>query len=251
MDHVPFSYYYKRYNRHITWGSDGGIWKRIHESSLRWSYESKVIHALPHVHNLLDMGTGTGEGLAALKPLPTHTYATEGYAPCLPLARKRLAPLGVRVIKVGSESDLPFQDGRFDLVINRHASYRPEEVWRVLKPGGLFITQQVGPKNHLELNKYLGDKKAEKEAKIWRIKYALDDMIKVGFKIVEYDEERVATRFYDIGAVMGFLKVIDWQIPGFRVHQHRRDLQRLHRRIEMRGYFEGKAHRFLLIAKKK
>ncbi len=34
--------------------------------------------------------------------------------------------------------------GRFDLILNRHESYHPGEIARVLAPGGTFLTQQVG-----------------------------------------------------------------------------------------------------------
>ena len=37
------------------------------------------------------------------------------------------------------------------MVINRHGDFNPDEIYRVLKPGGLFITQQVGAENDREL----------------------------------------------------------------------------------------------------
>ena len=36
---------------------------------------------------------------------------------------------------------MPWGDGEFDLVMNRHESYDLAEVARVLSPGGLFLTQ--------------------------------------------------------------------------------------------------------------
>ena len=38
---------------------------------------------------------------------------------------------------------MSFEDGEFDLVLNRHAQFNPSEVARVLLPGGTFLTQQV------------------------------------------------------------------------------------------------------------
>lgn len=40
------------------------------------------------------MGTGGGEFLAGLQPLPPHTCATEGYPPNIPIAQQRLKRLG-------------------------------------------------------------------------------------------------------------------------------------------------------------
>ncbi|MBN2306211.1 MAG: class I SAM-dependent methyltransferase, partial [Anaerolineae bacterium] len=42
---------------------------------------------------------------------------------------------------------LEFPTESFDVVLNRHAPAHPAEVARVLKPGGTFITQQVGARN--------------------------------------------------------------------------------------------------------
>lgn len=65
--------------------------------SLGWNYENTVRTLLPHHKGLLDMGTGSGEFLASLSPLPPDTCATEGWAPNIDIARKRLKPLGVTV----------------------------------------------------------------------------------------------------------------------------------------------------------
>ena len=37
-----------------------------------------------------------------------------------------------------------YGDSSFDLVINRHEIFGAKEVFRALKPGGLFLTHQVG-----------------------------------------------------------------------------------------------------------
>ena len=71
--------------------------------------------------------------------------ATEDYAPNFELASERLSPLGVEVVRsaVSDTAPMPFRDGEFDLVLNRHAQFNPSEVARVLSPGGTFLTQQV------------------------------------------------------------------------------------------------------------
>ena len=37
--------------------------------------------------------------------------------------------------------NMPFDDDSFDMIINRHGNYNVKELYRVLKPNGLFITQ--------------------------------------------------------------------------------------------------------------
>ena len=78
--------------------------------------------------SMLDMGTGGGEFLSMLQPFPSTIYATEGYAPNVPIARKKLEPLGVTVVEVNDDTALPFQDGQFNLILNQHESYAASEV---------------------------------------------------------------------------------------------------------------------------
>jgi SAM-dependent methyltransferase len=42
---------------------------------------------------------------------------------------------------------LALPDAGFDLVLNRHAPVYAAQIVRVLRPGGIFITQQVGGRN--------------------------------------------------------------------------------------------------------
>ena len=91
-----------------------------------------------NVESLLDMGTGGGEFLSLLQPLPPNTYATEGYAPNVPIAKERLESLGVKVYAIiddDENANLPFEDNQFDLIINKHESYTPNEIFRILKGG--------------------------------------------------------------------------------------------------------------------
>ncbi len=181
---------------------------------LSWSYTSEVLTAARLTDSLLDMDTGGGEFLAGLQPLPSHTCATEGYAPNVPIARQRLEPLGATVYEVGEDDILPFADGEFDLVINRHGSYLAEEVSRVLNPGGGFVTQQVGGTNDWGLNEMLGAE-PNRQWEDWTLDSAVRDLEKAGFEIEVGKEAFPITRIFDIGALIYQLKAIPWQIPRF------------------------------------
>jgi SAM-dependent methyltransferase len=126
---------------------------RMSADPLPWSYGSLLIPLMSRANDMLDMGTGGGELLSNLRPLPPNTHATEAWAPNVPVAREHLEPLGVTVHAIENEDDpLPFAEASLDLIINRHDSYDPNEVRRVLRPGGTFITQQVGGQNDADLN---------------------------------------------------------------------------------------------------
>jgi len=131
--------------------------KRMLESQPSWDYQQLVLEKIRAANSLLDLDTGGGEFLASLQPLPHQTCATEGYARNVPVAQARLEPLGVHVFDTLATVPLPFEDHSFDLVINRHGDFLASEVYRILKSGKRFVTQQVGGKNNIELNAMLQD----------------------------------------------------------------------------------------------
>ena len=114
------------------------------ENDLPWDYEKIVLNYLRPDMKLLDFDTGGGEFLLSLGHPNENTSATEGYPPNVALCRERLLPLGIDFRECADESDIPFEDSSFDLFLNRHGSFDPEECFRLLKPNGLFITEQVG-----------------------------------------------------------------------------------------------------------
>ncbi len=60
--------------------------------------------------------------------------------------------------------------------------------------------------------------------------------------------ERPGTVFYDIGAVVYFLRLVPWIVPGFTVVGYREPLRELHDLIERTGAFETTASRTLVEA---
>ena len=122
---------------------------------LHWSYVSEALLRVRKSSAVLDMDTGGGEMFSRFAPFPPIAYATEAFAPNVPIARERLEPLGVEIKQLENEDEkqLPFEDGTFDLVLNRHGYYWPPELYRILMPGGVFLTQQVGNRNDIGMRK--------------------------------------------------------------------------------------------------
>lgn len=220
---------------------------RWREDEPPWDYRADVLVRLPTVSRLLDMGTGGGEFLASLAPLPAYTAATENYTPNVPVARWRLGPLGVDLVTLESDSTLPFPDQHFDLIINRHESYDPAEVRRILRGGGTFLTQQVGGDDNARLNEVLG---APLQADHWSAADACRELTDAGFAIVRQLEAFPETRFFDIGAVVYYLKVISWQIEDFSVEGYRDALRHLHAQMITDGGLTTRSHRFLIEARR-
>jgi SAM-dependent methyltransferase len=227
---------------------------RMIESPLRWNYYNIVLPHIKKAEKMLDMGTGGGETLAQFTPLPPTTYVTEQYHPNVAVAKKRLEPLGVKVFEIEEEKSppynahLPFEDNFFDLVINRHEAYYPPEVMRILKPGGHFITQQVGSLTNTTLVQFFLGKTIP--VKNWNLKSAVDEVKAAGFDIAQQQEDIQYYRYYDIGAIVYLLKAIPWTIEDFSVTKYRDKLWELHVKICEDGFYDTPCHRFIVVARK-
>jgi SAM-dependent methyltransferase len=225
---------------------------RIVSAPLTWSYTSVILPLIRAAKSLLDMGTGGGEFLASLMPLPKYTCATELYEPNLPIAKKTLETVGVKVFFCKDKDKLPFKDGEFELIINRHEDYSEKEVYRVLKPNGIFVTQQVGEKNDSKLRLALtGSEKSENDTE-WNLYFARERLKTNGFEIVDGQEIINSTRIFDVGAIVYFLTAIPWELPGFTVEKYYDKLLEIHNLINDKGYLdlESNNHRFIINARK-
>lgn len=225
----------------------GYISERWNESPLSWNYLQIVQeHINPDIH-LLDIDTGGGEILSSLQPFPLHSYATEGYPPNVPVAKKKLERLGVKMVQVWGDDYLPFKNGVFDLVINRHGAFIANELRRVLKPSGKFITQQVGGQNNFEINELLQEK-PEFKFSYWTLDWAINQLTDAGFQIFDKREEFPETVITDIGALVFHLKIVSWQIEDFSVEKYYDKLVRIHNNIQEKGDLHIKSHRILIAA---
>ncbi|RLL48338.1 class I SAM-dependent methyltransferase [Oceanobacillus piezotolerans] len=215
---------------------------------LSWSYGSMARQLIQRADSMLDMGTGGGEFLSMLRPLPRTVYATEAYKPNVKLAKENLEPLGIKVELIEEDSDLPFKENQFDLILNQHESYSPEEVRRIIRQDGIFLTQQVGGLDCKEINKALGVS-LNTEFENWDLKEALKEIKKNHFQVLYSKEEFPIQRFYDVGALVYYLKAIPWQIPDFSIQKYEEKLYEIHQHIQSRGFFDVKQHRFIIEAK--
>lgn len=231
-------------------GWDFGVLRgRFVEAEPSWEFSNLLRAHMRRSSSMLDLGTGGGEFLSSLAPLPPETVATEAYEPNVPIARRRLAPLGVRVFDTTESGDepLPFADGSFDLVASRHESYAPSEVRRVLVSGGMFVTQQVGGRDLEELNRALGA--PPHTYREWNLDAATDELEQMGFEVLDGREELLPGTFYDIGAVALYLRITPWQVPGFDLAGYDEALYALHGEMESGTPLKVNSHRFLVTAR--
>jgi SAM-dependent methyltransferase len=163
--------------------------------------------------DLLDMGTGGGERLSRLAHLPARTVATEAWPPNVPVARRRLRPLGVPIVQVEPAPDnpsqgieeptarLPFLGATFHLVENRHESFIASEVARILVPGGHFLTQQVGHPWSDDFYRLLDLPLPPAPPRAWELSLAVAQIEAAGLEVLASGEEDERRAFLDVGAL--------------------------------------------------
>ncbi|MFF5091274.1 class I SAM-dependent methyltransferase [Streptomyces niveus] len=224
---------------------------RATEERPPWGYARSMAERMGRATAALDIQTGGGEVLASVPELPPLTVATEAWPPNVARATALLHPLGVAVVSDDDEPPLPFADVAFDLVVSRHPVHAWwTEIARVLRPGGRYFSQEVGPASVFELVEYfLGPQPPEGRAARdpERARAAAEA---AGLDVVDLRTASLRTEFHDIGAVVYFLRKVIWMVPGFTVDGYRDQLAALHRRIETEGPFVATTTRFLIEAVK-
>ena len=142
---------------------------------------------------------------------------------------------------------MPFMDGEFELVINRHAAFNSREVARILPPGGTFLTQQVDGRWAADLEAVFGAKPQWPDAILENTLRWVKD---AGLEIVTAREFIGRLSFTEVGAIVYYLRAVPWLVPGFSVASHLAGLQALQARQERGEGLSFRAGKFLIEAKK-
>ena len=219
------------------------------EGDLPWDYRTVVGEHLREEAALLDYDTGGGEFLLSLRHPYEKTAATEGYPPNVALCRERLLPLGIDFRACQDPGAIPFPDESFDIILNRHGSFEAGELFRLLKKGGLFITQQVGGDNDRDLVERVLPGTPKPFPHLY-----LAEQLRVfrgaGSRTPRGAEAYRPIQFFDVGAFVWFARVLPWEFPDFSVERCFAGLWGMQEEIQQRGRVEGTVHRYLIVAEK-
>lgn len=238
--------------RHGMKGWDFSYLKGRWESeSLPWSYEEFVNEYLKEDSVLLDMGTGGGEFLLSLNHPFQLTSVTESYEPNIQLCLETLSPKGITVYPIKEDDVLAKVPSQaYDVVLNRHESYKETEVKRVLKENGFFITQQVGAMNNSELATFF-DSDHKSEFPDITLEKAEKRLVDEGFEIIYKNECYPKLKFFDLGAIAYFASIIPWEFHDFSVLKYLDKFEELEKILKSKGFIESTEHRFIIVARKK
>ena len=223
---------------------------RMLEEQPPWSYLGRAAELMKQSSSVVDLDTGGGERFFELREhWPPKVVATEHYPPNFKLATERLTPFGATVVDI-QLSDfglMPFADGEFDLVTNRHAAFNPYEVGRVLAPGGTFLTQQVHGLWAVDLLAAFDARPQWPDATAEKY---LPRLQEAGLEIVDAQNWKGELTCTDVGAIVYYLRAIPWIVPGFSVEIHLKYLLKLQEQLERKGVLAFTSRRYLIEARK-
>jgi SAM-dependent methyltransferase len=176
-----------------------------------WDYADVVRRYLHPEDRVLDIGTGGGEIFLELA-----TRFAKGMGIDLDPEMIRVAQANARGQSVSHVSfeqmnarSLRFSEGSFDVVLNRHAPTEVKEIVRVLRPGGLFITQQVGRRNTQNICSIMGfDPTAEWPEDFHDVHLRARAFVESGCEVVAHGEYDVGYRFLDMESLVFWLKAV-------------------------------------------
>ena len=138
--------YPRRYVAHSTRGTS---------ETRPWSLAGELLARSGEDKSLLDIGCGDSRKTA---PLAKHFRSLTALDPSnamLSASRGTFKRLGVSNANtvLGYGESLPFSNQSFDVVCCMLAGYRFQEIYRVLRPGGRFLIEGIGPRDHAGLKK--------------------------------------------------------------------------------------------------
>ncbi|MDA4893702.1 class I SAM-dependent methyltransferase [Streptomyces sp. MS2A] len=223
---------------------------RASEERPPWGYAWLLAERLTQATASLDIQTGGGEVLAEAGAFPPVAVATESWPPNVARASRLLHPRGVVVVADPDEPPLPFADEAFDLVTSRHpATIWWDEIARVLRPGGTYLAQHVGPASVFELIEFfLGPQPEGRRRR--RPEDEAADAESAGLQITDLRTATLRIEIHDVAAVVYLLRKVVWWVPGFSVEGFRPRLRELHDLLRREGPFVAHATRHLIEARK-
>jgi hypothetical protein len=122
------------------------------------------------------------------------------------------------------------------------------EIARVLAPGGTYFAQHVGPGSAHELCEFfLGPFPRSTAREPEEARRQAED---AGLEVVDLRAEELDMRFFDIGAVVYYLRKVIWMVPDFTAEKYRDRLRAMHDHIRREGFYASPVSRFLIEARR-
>jgi len=232
-----------------------------------WDYHDVVRRYLTPASHVLDVGTGGGEQFLRLAPAFGRGIGADPNHERIRAARENVAqaeagglPHGRVAFQTIPSDFLPFPDGSFDAVLLRHAPVFMDEIVRVLRPGGYFVTQGVGRRNMRSICTVFGvTAYGEPLAGAPLRPSRSQDRTGVGHTfrrrgrratVVARAEYDVRYFVRDAGSLIFWVRALDLPVGGFDINRHWSQLAQIIRDHTGPQGIQTNEHRSLLVVRR-
>ncbi len=218
-----------------------------------WDYAEVVRHYLRPTDRVLDVGAGGGERFLELTPSFGSGVGVDPDPAMIETAREN-TPDSLKekvTFTEGRAEALPVPDTSCDVVLNRHAVVDVAEVMRVLRPGGYFVTQQVGAQNTFNITTLFGcgpGMGGNRLAPDQEIPALADAFQSRGCAIISYATYNVPYYFKDAESLLFWMQAVDVP-PHFDIEEDWQSVNYLLTEYRTLRGVESNEHRELLIVR--
>ncbi|MFD2614997.1 class I SAM-dependent methyltransferase [Paenibacillus gansuensis] len=218
----------------------------------RWNFFQEVAKRCRKSDLLLDIGTGGGEALLSIADaalLLVGIDRSEGMIQTALENLKKSSASNVRFVQMDA-GRLHFPQPFFQVVSCRHSEFYGDEVWNILAPDGVFLTQQVGEHDKANLKEAFGRGQEYGTEKGALKKKYLSELAEAGFTEIQSFEYDAAHYFETYEDLVFFLKYTP-VIPDFGRMES--DFDILQKFVETNLSEKGirtNMERFMIIARK-
>ena len=225
---------------------------RAERAPVLWEYADVVRQYLKPTDHVLDIGTGGGEIFGGFSAEFQTGIGIDENPKMIETAQQNLAAANIQNITLErmNGSNLRFEADSFDVVLLRHLRVYVDEVLRVLRPGGYFITQLVGQRTNLNTLHGFGWTPASFGPDWWQTAAELaTELRRKNCRILAEAEYDVPYWFSDVESYLYYLMAIP--LPEKIVlEQHWQNIDNIITQHQTDKGIESNEHQGLLVVQK-
>ncbi len=217
-----------------------------------WRYDDVARRYLSHESRVLDIGTGGGEVFLGMAASLGSGIGIDLDPGMIQVANSNRHEQSIRHVSFATMDarELQFPDNAFDVVLNRHCYVNVVETARVLRPGGVFVTQQVAQNNTLNIIEAFDWTPSSFGEEWWQPITDLSSSFReLGFRIEVQDEYDVSYWFRDLPSLVFWLKAVPLPEP-FDPEIHWRAVKAFVEKNSTARGISTNEHRELLVVRK-
>lgn len=221
--------------------------KRVNVRNRKWDFVTVVKKYNTKNSILLDLGTGSGEKIISIAKNCKRACGIDNSKFMIAKAKQNVKLKNVE-FKIGDNNDIPYQNKTFDIITSRHAPINFKEAYRVMKEGGLLITQQVGERDKQNIKDVFGKGQSYGKTHGKLISDYIKKAQDVGFNVLVKDHYH-SIEYYKFPDLIFLLKNTPI-IPEFNIKKDISFLEIIKKKFKSNLGIKTNSCRYLLIMKK-